>query len=95
MKNIGTYAKVQSTVQTWYDTYQEEISKKDVLAIHYAANPETVTRAYNMAIGDLRRTNLVKEVTLDQNWQQFKTELSVVIVLTLALGVAIGAIFFQ
>ena len=94
MKNTGIYAKVQSTVQTWHDTYQEEIPKKEVLAIHYNANPATVTRAYNMAIGDLRRTNLVKQVMLEQNWRQFKTELSVVIVLTLALGTAIGAILF-
>jgi len=95
MKNTGTYAKVQGTIQTYFDAYQSEISKKDVLAIHYTANPATVIRAYNMAIGDLRRINLIKEVTIDQNWQQFKTELSVVIVLTLALGVALGAIFFQ
>lgn len=95
MKNTGIYAKVQGTIQTYFDAYQEEISKKDVLAIFHDAKPATVKRAYDMAIGDLRRTNLVKEVTRDQNWKKFKTELSVVIALTLALGVAIGAIFFQ
>ena len=90
----GTYAKVAATVQTWHDTYQEEIPKREALAIHYNANPATVVRAYNMAIGDLRRTNIVKQVMLEQNWRQFKTELLVVIVLTLALGVAIGAMIF-
>ena len=68
----GTYKKVQHTIETYYSSCKEEIPQKQVLAIFHDANPATVIRAYNMAIGDLRRINLMKQVMYDRNWTRFK-----------------------
>lgn len=77
----GTYKKVQHTIETYYNSCKEEIPQKQVLAIFHDANPATVIRAYNMAIGDLRRINLMKQVMYDRNWTRFKKEVATLMII--------------